>query len=250
MKRWLLVLGVAAQAACSSSGSDCSTDDDCFQAEICTEGACVQGVRVNNINNDNHANNTSPADAGLDTHLPDLSNPPDQDSPDQDTNDLGTEPDASPQACTVDRLQSTCADDAYEPNNSWIDGKKLNTGFAGCPTTSEFVGLDQTINAQKCARDDEDWFYVDFFPCTENDIELRWTLEFTDMCADTLFDFDSLSFACGTEATCTSVEGGAEIAIVVPKTGLRQSQLSYVAVKSLSPNFQAAYTLRVQVIQR
>ncbi|MEZ4460542.1 MAG: hypothetical protein R3E66_12615 [bacterium] len=240
--KWLMILAALSVVSCSSD-PNCSSDSDCFQSEICASGQCTQGVR---------------SDAGV---TPDMGTTPDtstlQDvsvaddgvtTPDMTVADMT--PDVALQACEVDRLTSTCTDDTYEPNNSWIDGERLSAMYAGCPTTSTFVPLDLQIDATKCARDVEDWYYIDFYPCVNNDIEIVWTLTLDDQCSPDLFEFDSLSFDCGPEATCTKTTGAGEIRINVPQTGLRQSQLSYIALKKLAENFQANYSLRVQVIQK
>lgn len=250
---FLILVSMSATFLGCSAASDCSADSQCFQGEFCSDGACTVGVRVdsgtNNVGQNNVVNNT--ADGG-DNGTPDLGE--DATLTNNSTPDMGDDstnlPDANNQICVVDRIISECAADEYEPNNTWIDGERLSGMMSGCTTTSTFVPLDMSLSATQCARDEEDWYYIDFFPCVNNDIELIWTLEFPEQCADTLFSFDSLSFDCGTEAACTSTEGGAEIRIQIPKTGQRQSQLSYVALKTLLSGFQSDYTLRIQVRQR
>ena len=244
--KWMPLLFMCVTLGGCSSDPTCTTDSDCFSGEICTSGSCSQGVRVDTPGNhdagmsdvtavdDANTNNTSEPDADVDTSS-DV-------TPDTEPVTYG--------ACEVDRLNSTCTDDEYEPNNQWIDGERLSGMQSGCPTTTTFVPLDLSVDATMCVRDDEDWYYIDFFPCENNDVDIVWTLTFPQTCSAQLFDFDSLSFDCGTEATCTKTDGGATITISVPKTGLRQSQLSYVALKKLSQNFQTDYSLRVQVIQR
>lgn len=242
--KWLMIFAALSAASCSSD-PNCSSDSDCFQSEICASGQCTQGVRTD-------AGVTLDMDTTPDTStLPDVSQADVSQADDGvNTPDMPPDVDVPLQACEVDRLTSTCTDDTYEPNNSWIDGERLSAMYAGCPTTTTFVPLDLQIDAAKCARDSEDWYYIDFYPCVDNDLEIVWSLTLDDQCSPDLFDFDSLSFDCGPEASCTKTAGSGEIRITVPKTGQRQSQLSYIAVKKLADNFQANYSLRVQVVQR
>ena len=250
---FILLILVSLNAALSgcSAAADCSADNQCFQGEICSDGACTVGVRVNTGTNGDSGNNNPSVDSGNNTSGPDLGLDAEANNGTSDMgDDTSSTPDASDQLCVVDRITSECAADEYEPNNTWIDGERISAMMAGCPTTTTFTPLDLTLNATQCARDEEDWYYIDFFPCVNNDIELIWTVEFAEQCADTLFLFDSLSFDCGTEAACTSTVGGAEIRIQIPKTGQRQSQLSYVALKTLMSGFQSDYTIKIQVRQR
>jgi len=250
---FLILLCASATFLGCSAASDCSADSQCFQGEFCSDGSCTVGARIdietndvgqNNLgNNSTNGGNNQISDAGEDVTLTNNGQPDMGD----DTTNL---PDTSNQLCVVDRVTSECMADEYEPNNAWTDGERLSAMMSGCTSTTTFVPLDLSLDATQCARDEEDWYYIDFFPCVNNDLELIWTLNFPEQCADTLFLFDSLSFDCGTEAACTSTEDGAEIRIQIPKTGQRQSQLSYVALKTLTSGFQSDYTLRIQVRQR
>ncbi len=247
----ILVSLTAALSGCSEA-SNCSADSQCFQGEFCSDGTCTLGVRVdvgNNAVGTNNANVDAGNTSGSNNSTPDLGRDLDANTT-PDLGDDGSTPDAGLEACVVDRITSECVADPYEPNNTWIDGERISGMMSGCTTTTTFKPLDITLDATKCAREEEDWYYIDFFPCVNNDIELIWTVEFAEQCADTLFLFDSLSFDCDTEAACTSTAGGAEIRIQIPKTGQRQSQLSYVALKTAMTGFQSDYTIRIQVRQR
>lgn len=251
---FLILVSLTAVLGGCSEASNCSADSQCFQGEFCSDGSCTVGVRsdvgINAVGTNSASidaghtsgsNNSSPdvgIDLGTESSTPDFGY------------DAGNTPDAGLPTCVVDRVTSECTADDYEPNNSWSNGERVSGMMSGCRTNSTFTPLDITLNAVQCAREEEDWYYIDFFPCVDNDIELIWNVEFAEQCADTLFLFDSLSFECDTEAACTSTDGGAEIRIQIPKTGLRQSQLSYVALKTVVAGFQSDYTIRIQVRQR
>lgn len=246
MIRTLFVIGVfVVFAASCDSSSQCSTAGDCFAGEICIDKQCVvddgQTTDVGNNPTDMSGNNPTDMsgvdiaeDVDIDTDVPDV------------TSD--SEPDLPPLlACQVDPLTSSCTDDMWEVNNTWIQGKKLSTqSRPGCMIRNTFVGMDYTIEPIICARDPADWFYIEFDPCEENDIRITWTLTPSYECSAELFGLDSLSYSCGTEATCTQTDSQSTAVIDIPATGLRQFQVSYVEVKGME-GVQMPYSLRVQV---
>lgn len=238
MIRTLTALGVFALLAPSCDSSTCASAADCFAGEICVEQQCV----VDSGNSATDAGNNTVDMPVADTNLPE-----DADEPDV-TQSTDAEPDLMPPlACQVDPLTSSCTDDMWEVNNTWIQGKKLSAqNRPGCSVRNTFVGLDQTVEPILCARDPADWFYIEFDPCEEMDIRITWTLTPAQECSADLFGLDSLSYPCASEATCTRVDAGSTVVIDIPATGLRQFQVSYVEVKGME-GVQTPYSLRVQV---
>lgn len=231
--------------------SECSTETDCFAGEVCSDGTCVS---------------ESELDVGVisDMSAPDMDTPDTSDSsdvgsedtgqPDQDEPDSPEDmPDVEPMLeCQVDPIESTCTEDMWEPNNSWIDGKKLgpqiNMG-PGCPTANTFVPLDEVITPVMCARDQSDWFYIEFVPCMNSDIRITWTMTPQAECRADLIGLDSLSYPCETEANCSATDEMASVVIDLPATQSRQSQLSYVSIIG-ETGVQTPYELRVRVEER
>ena len=265
-KLLLLALSSLALLSACSDSAQCNSNNDCFAGEVCMEGVCgPQGMNPNNSNStDNNPTNQStqnnPNTNG--ENNPTSSNNVDPNNtnntivnPNNSEPDMGGEQDMEPDSstrleCEVDHLESSCSDDEYEQNNTWIDGVRLhNDPRPGCITTSQFNPLDLTLTATKCTRDQADWYYIDFNPCRETYLRVTWTMTPKAECRADLIALESLSFDCPEEATCTSTDTEHKIVIDVPPTQSPQSLLSYVAVTSLQ-GVQSEYDLRVVVEQR
>lgn len=247
--KWMMFLCVCS-CVCSvlggcSSDTSCNADSDCFSGEICNSGSCSQGTRADAPGNQNSNTTDDSGTPNIGTTGINGSGTPDIGTTGMTPSDTGT---ITYDTCEVDLMDSSCADDSYEPNDEWIYGKKLSETQAGCQTTSTFVALDKSVEATMCARDEYDWYYIDFTPCVNDDFDIIWTLTYPEECSEELYDFESLSFDCSSDADCRKMDGGATIHIRVKESEQRASQLSYVAVKNLSENFQSNYTLRVEAI--
>jgi len=243
----LITLTLVLALGCDDT-SECGTETDCFAGEVCSNGTCVPGTKIDlgGTEDMETPNNSTQPDMSNNV-TPDMSE--DQGEPDSPEDMPVVEPML---ACQVDPIDSTCTDDMWEPNNAWINGKKLgpqiNLG-PGCPTPNNFVPLDEIITPVMCARDASDWFYIEFVPCVNSAIRITWTMIPELECRADLIALDSLSYPCGTEATCTATDEMAMAVIDIPATQSRQSQLSYVSIIG-ETGVQTPYELRVRVEQR
>ena len=239
----ILVASLVTSTAACSSDARCSIDQDCFAGESCVDAICT--VVADTGDTGTSASDTAqPGDVAstADTHTASdmATTTPDATQVERDlggaadvapVEDAGAEVDMSPGGtCTIDPFDFTCSDDAFEPNNTWIDGDRLVVDTLGC--NPDFVPHDSSYLATMCPLDGSDWYYVNFYPCSDgSSYVLQWQVQLESDCDADVIAFEPLSYKCDESfVDCTTIDGKPTIRMIVDNTKFQNLQSTYVQV--------------------
>lgn len=237
MTRSLAILGllVGLFAGCSSSDkTQCVSDHDCYQGEVCrSDGYC--GTPIPTVTTDaggdqggqQSGGDTATTSSGSDTGgstTADMGTTQHADiGSAMDAGGTDTGPDAAMQACVVDPFVQ-CTDNENPDNNSF-PGQYFDTMTRGCQS-SGFVSMDKTVSGRICALDPADIYEFTYVECdqTEPGFVVEATLTVKDGCDPSLIHFDvgGIGPTCdnpdNTISCTTLADGSQQIKILFPGT--------------------------------
>src|SRR5690554_277533 len=139
----LVVAGLALSGCDDEDARACAVQGDCFVDEICLNGLCVdRGNSSGDTINDDE-------DSGKTTK--DTSTSAGEDVDSEDSKDADSQSDAS-KSCLVDRFETTCEPDEFEPNESWINVSSLVDSKSWCYPGDESAAT-KSFSARLCGQD-------------------------------------------------------------------------------------------------
>lgn len=248
----LLALTASSLTSCSDS-SACETTDDCFGGEVCRGGEClvvVEGDAGNNGSDNNGTGNNGAGDAGPSNNGTSTDAAGNNGSGNNGTANNGT---GGPE-CAVDPFDTECANDSYEPNESWTDSEHYfdaNTPF-GC--FSEFRPIDDTISATLCPLESADYFDFMYNTCKDYAYNIEFEFRPTNQCTNELVNFEFMNHSCeDADTNCEALEnGGMRIRHIVAQTPVQSNtKAAYIRVVpgSSEQKVQVPYEIKARLYQ-
>lgn len=249
----LLIAAGLALAGCSDEDARaCALQGDCFVGEACVDGFCVQDPHP--------AGDTSSDGEGTsskDTSSKDTSSTPgeDVDSTGGDFEDAENPADA--ESCLVDRFESSCEPDEYEPNESWGGVRALAPSDSWCEA-GDALPVIRSFSARLCGQD-TDIHTLTVLRATSNQcfgdqrLRIAVTVELEDIACDhelfKIFPFwNTGQDICesDTRVRCDWSEDGRSFEMIWAFDTTEYQTINF-AVETREPEFKLDYDLKVKI---